>query len=238
MPPFKAEPAARQARQRQPAAASTAASGAPACTSAARMVFMASPSYREGGAAPQFAPHRLRRLPGPPCALGGGRAGSGPRLCRKPSFATQADTTMPETQIMTGTPDREVGCRRRRGPGPARSVPRGNRAETSRSLEGRGASPPERPPRPRRCRDGSGGVAGRRRRARRAPRSARAAPPASWPSRSPRPRPPPASRRRPSTRRDPPPAPTRGPSTATYPASLAAVRRYGGGWFSRLPPNV
>ena len=25
---------------------------------------------------------------------------------------------------MTGTPDREVGCRRRRGPGPARSVPR------------------------------------------------------------------------------------------------------------------
>ena len=34
---------------------------------------------RRGGA-PQFAPHRLRRLPGPPCALGGGRAGSDLRL--------------------------------------------------------------------------------------------------------------------------------------------------------------
>ena len=59
---------------------------------------MASPSYREGGAAPQFAPHRLRRLPGPPCALGGGRAGSGPRLCRKPSFATQADRLRPRLE--------------------------------------------------------------------------------------------------------------------------------------------
>ena len=62
---------------------------------------------------------------------------------------------------MTGTPDREVGCPRRRDRSPARIGSEGNRAEASGSLEGGGSevlAPPERPPRPRRCRAGSGGL--------------------------------------------------------------------------------